>query len=71
MTASLEEIGRGSMISGQMEEEEKKGAVFGKFAGDYKKTCLWQKRKRSFGFHPDTMCGTPAGVHAGALQVCG
>ena len=39
-------------------EEEKKGAVFGKFAGDYKKTAL-AATKRSFGFHPDTMCGTP------------
>ena len=41
-----------------MEEEEKKGAVFGKFVEDYKKVSL-AETKRSFGFHPDTMCGTP------------
>ena len=41
-----------------MEEEEKRGAVFGKFAEDYKRVAL-AETKRSFGFHPDTMCGTP------------
>lgn len=41
-----------------LEEEEKKGAVFGKFAEDYKKVAL-AETKRSFGFHPDTMCATP------------
>lgn len=42
----------------KMEEEENKGAVFGKFAEDYKRVSL-AETKRSFGFHPDTMCGTP------------
>ena len=55
--ASLEEMDVDYYLR-TMEEEEKKGAVFGKFAGDYKKTAL-AETKRSFGFHPDTMCGTP------------
>ena len=55
--ASLEEMDVDNYLR-TMEEEEKKGAVFGKFAGDYKKTAL-AETKRSFGFHPDTMCGTP------------
>ena len=42
----------------KMEEEENKGAVFGKFAEDYKRVSL-AETKRSFGFHPDTMCSTP------------
>lgn len=55
--ASLEEMDVDYYLR-TMEEEEKRGAVFGKFAGDYKKTAL-AETKRSFGFHPDTMCGTP------------
>ena len=55
--ASLEEMDVDYYLR-TMEEEEKKGAVFGKFAGDYKRTAL-AETKRSFGFHPDTMCGTP------------
>lgn len=56
-TASLEEMDVDYCLRA-MEEEEKKGAVFGKFAEDYKKAAL-AETKRSFGFHPDTMCGTP------------
>ena len=54
---SLEEMDVDRCLQ-SMEEEEKRGAVFGKFAEDYKKTAL-AETKRSFGFHPDTMCGTP------------
>ncbi len=42
----------------QMEEEEKKGAVFAKFIEDYKNVTISEAR-RSFDFKPDTMCMTP------------
>ena len=42
----------------QMEEEEKKGAVFAKFIEDYKNVTISEAR-RSFDFKLDTMCMTP------------
>ena len=54
---SLEEMDVDRCLQ-SMEEEEKRGAVFGEFAEDYKKTAL-AETKRSFGFKPDTMCRTP------------
>lgn len=54
---SLEELDVDSCLR-TMDDEEEKGAVFGKIAEDYKKVSL-AETKRSFGFHPDTMCVTP------------